>query len=149
MLNIHEGKETDHAVTTERLDIFGSSLSVLSDGRMLPMVVGEQIVPAGFAVPNHVHAADDELFYVLDGELTISGPQGQRKACAGDSVELPRGFPHGLHNAAQFPARALVVLLPGVQALEMLRHFHRAGRSGPLTMQEIGSIAAQYGVRFI
>jgi quercetin dioxygenase-like cupin family protein len=131
------------------LDVFGALLSALSDGNKMPMVVGEQAVPPGYAVPKHLHADDHELFYVLEGELIVSGPQGETKACAGACVELPRGIPHGFRNPTQTPARSLVVLVPGVQALEMFRHFDSAGRAGPLTPQEIGSIAAQYGVRFV
>ena len=40
--------------------------------------------------------------------------------------------------------------LPGRQALEMFRHFDRAGKGPtPLTPDEIPTIAAQYGVRFV
>ena len=31
----------------------------------------EQLVPAGFASPFHVHHAEDEAFYIVEGELTF------------------------------------------------------------------------------
>ncbi|MGH9454238.1 MAG: cupin domain-containing protein [Terriglobia bacterium] len=31
----------------------------------------EQLIPAGFATPYHVHHAEDEAFYVLEGQLTF------------------------------------------------------------------------------
>jgi hypothetical protein len=77
---------------------------------------------------------------VLEGELTVSGPH---------CVELPRGVSHGFRNATELPAPVPVVLSPGVQALEMFPHFDSAGRASPLTPQEIGSIVAQYRVRFV
>ncbi len=131
------------------LDIFGAALFVLSDDGA-PVVVGKQTVPPGYGVPPHVHAADDEMFYIVEGELTLTGaPEGEVKARPGSFVQLPRGVPHGFRNDTELPARMLVVVSPGVQALEMFRHFDRAGRAGRLTPQEIGQIAAQYGVSFV
>jgi len=97
----------------EILDIFGSTLSVLSDGSTIPMVFGEERVPAGFGVPMHVHEDDDELFYLPDGQLVVVRPKGETKIGRGDCVKLPRGVPHGLRNAADAPARMLVALAPG------------------------------------
>lgn len=132
----------------ETLDVFGASLSVLSDGAVLPIVVGEQDVPPGYGVPMHIHANDAELFYVLDGEIIVSGPGGETVAAKNACVRLPRGLPHAFRNASAAPARVLVVLTPGVQALEMFRHFDRAGRAAPLALKDIVGIAAQYGVTF-
>ena len=46
------------------------------------MVFGEEQSPGGFAVPMHVHEADDELFYVLDGELAVLSLEGKRESVA-------------------------------------------------------------------
>lgn len=137
------------AVAMEVLDVFGSPLFVLSDGSSLPFVVGEEHVPPGYGVPTHVHNADDEFFYILEGELAVIGPEGERTAGAGACVKLPRDIPHGFRNATDKPARMLVILSPGVQALEMFRHFDRAGRKAQLAPEAIVSIAGQYGVRFV
>ena len=103
----------------------------------------------GYGVPTHVHNADDEFFYILEGELAVIGPEGERTAGAGACVKLPRDIPHGFRNATDKPARMLVILSPGVQALEMFRHFDRAGRKAQLAPEAIVSIAGQYGVRFV
>jgi len=134
--------------SAEALDVFGAPLSVLSDGAVLPIVVGEQHVPPGYGVPIHIHENDDELFYVLEGELIVSGPAGETIAGTNACVTLPRRLPHGFRNASAAPARVLVVLAPGVQALEMFRCFDRAGRAAPLAPKDIVAIAAQYGVTF-
>lgn len=135
--------------TLEVLDVFGSPLFVLADGSSLPFVAGEEHVPPGYGVPSHVHGADDEFFYILEGELTVVGPEGEQTAGAGACVKLPRGIPHGFRNAANSPARMLVILSPGVQALEMFRHFDRAGRHARLAPDAIVAIAGQYGVQFV
>ena len=74
------------------------------------------LLPPGTFVPPHIHAAQDEFIYVLDGrfDLVLDGQGGN--ATAGDLIRLPRGLPHGLfnHSAANItclfwvtPARAL------------------------------------------
>ena len=115
----------------------------------MPMVLGEQMVPPGYGVPAHFHEIDDELFYFLEGELVMIGPEGETTVGRGACVQLPRGVPHGFRNASGAIARMLVALTPGVQGLEMFRHFDRAGRSAPLALEDIIGIAAQYGVRFV
>ena len=132
----------------EVLDVLGAPFFVLSDGAKLPFVVGEQHVPPGYGVPTHMHDADDEFFYILEGELTIVSPDGESKAGAGAWVGLPRNVAHGFHNATNAPARMLVVLSPGVQALEMFRNFDQAGQSARMAPEAIMEIASQYGVRF-
>ena len=106
-------------------------------------------MPAGYGVPTHIHDADDEFFYILEGELTVVGPEGEQTAGAGACVKLPRDIPHGFRNATDKPARMLVIFSPGVQALEMFRHFDREGRKARLAPEAIVTIAGQYGVRFV
>jgi quercetin dioxygenase-like cupin family protein len=142
-------KDDQAPFTTETLDVLGAPLAVLSDGGALPLVVGVQAVPPGYGVPGHVHADDDEMFYVLDGELTVGGPQGERAAPAGACLALPRGAPHWFRNATDLPASLLVILTPGAQALAMFREFDRAGRTNSLTPQQVEAIAGLHGVRFV
>jgi uncharacterized RmlC-like cupin family protein len=150
MRDTHSKVQVVSSAAAPTLDIFGAPLSVMSDGSGMPVVVGEQIVPPGYGVPLHIHASDDETFYILEGELAVGGgADGEVKARAGSFVQLPRGIPHSLRNGTPMPARMLVILSPGIQALEMFRHFDRGGSAGELTPKEIGSIAAQYGVRFV
>jgi hypothetical protein len=69
---MHEVLECNQNVPATKapvLDIFRAQLRLLSDGSAIPLVVGEQAVPPGYGVPNHVHADDDERFYVIEGEL--------------------------------------------------------------------------------
>ncbi len=148
MLELPTNKWPAAAKSQEIIDVFGAPLFVLSDGAATPIVLGEQHVPPGYGVPLHVHDVDDELFLVLEGELTLAGPDGETVAGPGACIPLPRGVPHGFRNATARPARMLVALTPGIQALEMFRQFDRAGRARPLQPTDIVSIAGQYGVRF-
>ncbi|WP_171070002.1 cupin domain-containing protein [Methylobacterium terricola] len=132
----------------EALNVFGAAMVVKAEPARHGLFVGEHIIPPGYGVPPHVHAGDDEVFFVLDGELTILGASGERRAGPGTTVQLPGGTRHGFRNDMTGPVRFLVMARPGIQALEMFRHFDRAGRAAPggLTPPEIVAICAQYGV---
>lgn len=73
--------------------------------------VVEQRAPAGFSPPLHVHAHEDGLMVVLEGELTVQVGDRRQVVRPGESAFLPRGVPHSfLVNAA---SRILEVLTPG------------------------------------
>ena len=64
----------------------------------------------------HVHRQHTDLFYVLDGELTLRlGPQGeQRRMPAGTLVRVPPGVVHGFRNGSDADVRYLNFHAPGV-----------------------------------
>ena len=90
----------------------------------------EVVVPPGFDVGAHVHAAAEELFYVLEGELDLlafeptvrsSGDwhewvssSGDRyfRGGAGSLMFVPIGCPHAFANASAKPARMLFQVAP-------------------------------------
>lgn len=60
-------------------------------------VIEQRLSPAGDP-PRHVHANEDEAFYVFDGRLAASiGDDARVSAGPGELLFLPRGIPHGLH----------------------------------------------------
>ncbi len=72
--------------------------------------------PGGRRPPPHRHTNCSEAYFVLDGlvsvtvsgeELTV-GPEG--------FVLVPRGTPHSFGNAAEHPARLLVLHAPAMDA---------------------------------
>ena len=48
----------------------------------------------GSMPPLHVHHIDDEIFHVLDGEITVYHGADVVRLGAGDTVLAPRGVPH-------------------------------------------------------
>ena len=129
----------------EVLDALGAPMIVKADGGTPGPFFAEHPVPPGYAVPPHVHAVDDELFYILEGELTLLTDGGEVKAGPGATVLLPRGGRHGFRNDTAGTVRMLVVCTPGLQAAEMFRHFDRARPTAP---DAVVGICAQYGVAF-
>jgi mannose-6-phosphate isomerase-like protein (cupin superfamily) len=68
--------------------------------------------------PLHVHHADDEAWYVLEGALKFRLGEEEREAGPGQAVFAPRGTPHMYGNARRgVPVRYLLVMTPRIRAL--------------------------------
>jgi mannose-6-phosphate isomerase-like protein (cupin superfamily) len=78
--------------------------------------------------PLHVHHADDEAWYVLEGLLRFRIGEDTREAGPGGAVLAPKGIPHAYGNARRGqPARYLLVMTPKIQALVQALHEPGAG----------------------
>jgi mannose-6-phosphate isomerase-like protein (cupin superfamily) len=73
----------------------------------------EMVLPPGFGPPVHIHAHEDELFWILEGELKALVGDQVVAAGPGGFVFLPRGVPHAFRVEGDTPARFLVTILPG------------------------------------
>ncbi len=72
----------------------------------------ESATPPGGGLPPHVHHAQDEGIYVLEGEYTLVF-EGQRSSMSpGSFVSVPRGTVHSLKVAGDMPGRSLAILTP-------------------------------------
>jgi quercetin dioxygenase-like cupin family protein len=71
----------------------------------------EFLAPRNFGPPLHRHDGEDELFYILDGELWLSSGDVEAVHGEGAVVWLPRGLPHTFQVRSQ-TARVLVVSTP-------------------------------------
>lgn len=67
----------------------------------------EQLAPAGFATPPHIHHAEDEAFYLLGGDITFVSGELTIPAHAGSFVWLPRGVMHSFRVEGDQPAHLL------------------------------------------
>ena len=65
----------------------------------------------GSMPPLHVHHVDDEIFHVLDGEITVYHGAEVVRLGAGDTVLAPRGVPHTYRIESE-TARVLVTGTP-------------------------------------
>src|SRR5437870_1816686 len=74
-------------------------------------VVEHPVAPGAF-VPPHTHAREDELSYVLTGEIGVMVVDQELAAPAGTYVFKPRGVPHAFWNAGSAPARILELIWP-------------------------------------
>lgn len=98
--------------------------------------------------PGHVHTREDEIWYVIEGELSFK--VGGRTATAGPGtlVFAPRGVPHQ-YIVSKAPARYLLIFTPaGIEPLfpevDDLRNKVRQG--SPEYYEKLEEMRAQYGV---
>ena len=61
-----------------------------------------------------MHTREDELFYVLEGELVFELDGDRHTVHAGDTVYLRRGVVHAYQNFTTSDARLLIATTPGV-----------------------------------
>jgi mannose-6-phosphate isomerase-like protein (cupin superfamily) len=80
-----------------------------SEGRVSVM---DNAVPSEMGGPRLHHHAFDELFHVLEGELTFRLGDETFTRRAGESAFAPRGVPHTFANLSGAPARTLIVCTP-------------------------------------
>lgn len=100
--------------TATELEFLGSRVRILidadqTDGRFSLIDMIE--VPAGHMPPLHVHHAEDEIFYVIAGEVTLYLADRRIECRPGDCVLAPRGVPHA-YRVGDRPARWLVMSSP-------------------------------------
>ena len=113
------------------------------------LFVGEHTISPNWpGPPPHYHEAMDHLFYVLQGELTISAGGETFIAAAGAVALLPRGLVHGFGNLAPVPARLLEINLPaGFEAYyAALAELFADGSANPST---IGEVMARFGTHTV
>jgi quercetin dioxygenase-like cupin family protein len=80
-----------------------------TDGRLTAL---ENVIPPGQGPPVHVHAAEDESWYLIEGDLEFRLGEETRVAPEGSFVFVPRGVPHAFRNPGERPARILVMFSP-------------------------------------
>ena len=69
----------------------------------------ESVYPAGLSVHEHVHDGEDEMFYLLEGEIEVFCGEERWSIGAGSFAFVPRGQPHRFTVSAAGLARALVI----------------------------------------
>jgi len=103
--------------------------------------------------PWHVHHYDDEMFYILDGQLLLKCGDEMFEGGPGAFVFLPRGIPHSFKVVSETPARCLLIGIPA----NLDQYFVAAGtpalddglRPQPIDFQQMAAIMTPYGVELL
>ncbi len=66
----------------------------------------------GDGPPQHIHKAEDEAFYVLEGEIKVLVGERTITATAGSFVVIPRGTVHAFSRVGQESAKVLAIFTP-------------------------------------
>ena len=105
-------------------------------------------VPPLLDTPLHVHANEDELFYILEGEHVVQRGKEEFRLGPGDAIFLPRGVPHAQRRVLPKAGRLLVMTSPG--AFEgFLRELAAADAAGTLGPDAYAAASEKYGITWL
>ena len=94
--------------------------------------------------PPHVHEWEDELFFVLDGEIEFHCADDVRRVGPGDVVFLPRGIAHAFAIRSPSVRTLILVSAAGDHPVMLARYFRTM--SSPATTMELPREAVTYAV---
>jgi mannose-6-phosphate isomerase-like protein (cupin superfamily) len=98
--------------------------------------------------PLHVHANEDELFYVLEGEHLFRVGNDEYRVGPGGLVFAPRGIPHTQRRAIPGQGRELVLTAPaGLEGF--FRELAAAEDAGTLGPDAYAAASARYGITWL
>lgn len=108
------------------------------------LLLSDYLLPAGGGTPLHVHAHEDETFFVVDGEVTFFVDGKRLVAEAGATVFGPRSVPHCFKNCSGRPARMVLLVTPGENFEKFYEVVGGEGASGgpPSEQEVIGRVIA-------
>ena len=114
----------------------------------------DNLMPAGFVSPYHLHQNEDESFYVVEGEMTFYVGEQRVEAEPGAFVYGPRGVPHGFEVDGTEPARILLQNYPAgfekfpVEVGEPAKELSIPPAEPP-DMERLMAIAAKYDIEIL
>src|SRR5437660_2006590 len=110
------GKHRPGPIQNESSNMTGAIIRTSAQGRTIAVVgdvyrflatgedtngnyaIWEAIVPPGGGPPPHVHSREEEGFYILEGEITLTVGGKRSVATAGMFANMPVGTPHSFKN---------------------------------------------------
>jgi quercetin dioxygenase-like cupin family protein len=93
--------------------------------------------------PPHTHEHLHDMFYVLDGTLTVQLGERTEELQPGSFVCVPPGTVHTFRNDTDRPVRLLNFNTPAGWE-NYMRDLSAAAAAGPLTPEAIGRVASKY-----
>jgi quercetin dioxygenase-like cupin family protein len=108
------------------------------------LTVIENVIAPNDGPPVHTHEAEDEAWFVIEGDLRFKLGDEVALAPAGSFVFVPRGVPHAFQNVGDAPARILVMFTPS----GMERFFDQFAELSPdaVVPQAFKEIGGQVGM---
>ncbi len=136
------GEGTTRTILGER---YTWKVSGADSGQAYALIEGE--VPPQGGPPRHVHAREDESFYVLEGSYEFRVGERVVRVGPGACVFGPRGIPHAYKNISSAPSRHLVIITPAgfEKFLEELSQLP----PGPPDLEVLTRIARRYELVFV
>jgi quercetin dioxygenase-like cupin family protein len=144
------------ATTTDSIWFIDNLARVLVDGASSGGTVAVVEIEGrrGDMPPLHVHRREDEIFYVLDGKLSLHQPDGSIELGPGQAAFAPRDVPH-VYRVESETARWLGIATPAGFD-EFVREVGEPAPEDALPPEgrehdpaRIGEIGARYGIELL
>ncbi|HZQ41955.1 MAG TPA: cupin domain-containing protein [Acidobacteriaceae bacterium] len=100
-------------------------------------------IQPGWGPPLHLHLAQDEWFYVLQGKVLAQVGDQRVTLGPGDSILGPRNIPHAFVALGPNPAHMLITFTP---AGRMEQFFRDTVAVGP---QQAAAVFSRYGMKLV
>lgn len=130
-----------------KVQVLGDQVNIKVASEVSPF--GQSIVvvdvPPGSGTPCVTHSKEEEVYYILDGELFMHTPSEKHTLAAGDMVHLPPGTPHGYRNATEKTTKFLAWTVGGPMDkffVSMAEHV----KEMPRDLNVMQDILAEFGV---
>ena len=128
---------------------FGTTFKVPAAATGGSVAVVEHTLPPGrLGAPPHRHRDEDEVSYVLEGELTVQQGGEVVTAGPGELIIKPRGIFHALWNAGSRTVRFLEIIAPAGFERYFAELAPLVPDNGPPDIEGIVALAGQYGLEF-
>jgi quercetin dioxygenase-like cupin family protein len=125
----------------------GTTYKVLSNSvNGSAAIVEHTVEPKSIGAPMHKHTHEDEISYVLEGQLSVIQDGNVQIAKVGEYIVKPRGIFHTFWNAGNERIRFIEVISPGnfEYYFAELAPFLETGK--PPQMDKVRETGAKYGL---
>src|SRR6516162_10559295 len=109
----------------------------------------------GMAVPRHTHTREDEVYFVLAGELEVIVGEKTFVLEPGDTLLAPRDIPHALRNSGNVTNHSLLVFSPSgfeefIMATAVPAPANAIATTKPpeIAVENVNTLPTDYGIIF-
>ncbi|MFO1073546.1 MAG: cupin domain-containing protein [Geminicoccaceae bacterium] len=141
------------AAAAELIDLAGLGIAMrvllpaaATGGRLVTI---EETTAPGMGPPLHVHHAQMETFYCVEGAYAFQVGEQRFTTTPGAAAMVPPGVPHAFRNIADRPSRQLFTLTPAGEGEAFFRELAALGAGGPPDPAALAALAARFGTEFV
>ena len=111
----------------------------------------EATVPPGGGPPFHIQTREEEAFYILEGELTFYGDDGEVSASRGTYLNIPKGAKHRFRNNGDETAKMLFFFVPSdIEVLfDALAEMDEPKGDVNSVIEALNELGKAYGVEYL
>jgi len=142
--------QSDRAEQSISIPSIGLDLSVRlpPDASAGQLTIIETVNAPGFGPPRHRHT-EVEVFRILEGRYLYEVDGHHFEVEAGDVISVPGGASHAFVNVTSRPARQLVIILPGLDAVAFFTGLEQLMRDGVPDRKALNHFGEQWKIEFL